>query len=112
MPAGLRCWLIVITHILLLLCQSQTGTLARIEAEGDDLELLAGRKRHDTQRANKPVEFQAAKHRAFEIDRRQQDRLLPKKLAELYHSAVLVAQHNVRIDLRAKFLIDPDFRDG
>ena len=71
------------------------GRVARVEADQDDVELLAGRERQHLERRRDAVQHLRAQHRALVVHERQHDRPLPEVIAERHVAARLVLEPHV-----------------
>jgi hypothetical protein len=86
-------------------------TLSRVEAHGDDVELLPRFEVHDPERSDEPIEHLRAEHRAFVVHERQNDRPPAEVLAEPDRLAGFVGELQIERDLMIQALIDPDLAE-
>ena len=93
--------------IELMLDVGENGSLAGIDADGDDVEILADLERQLLGAVQKAVQHFRAQHRALVIDEREDDRLLSKELAQGDGVALLVAKGEVEGKGIAQLLIQP-----
>ena len=82
--------------------------VARIEADGDDLEILAGLEREHVERAREPVDDERAEHRAVVVREHQHDRPRPEVVAERHGTAGFVPEGGVERDLQVQVLVEAD----
>src|SRR4029077_19103916 len=74
----------VALDVAVLLLQRQLRRLARIEADGQHIELLAGIEVDGLEPAHQAIENLRAKHRAAVVDRRDDHRARGEELGEAY----------------------------
>ena len=79
-----------------------------IEADGDDLEILAGFLRHDADRARQAVQRLGAEHGAAVIHERQHHRA-PAEEATQGDDLPLIAEAQLRRNLTAEILVESYF---
>src|SRR5439155_22247063 len=106
MPAGRRSRPSVAFEIELLFRGSQRRSLARIDADNDDIELIAGAELQVLQALDKPVEHERAEHRAFVVTEHEHDRLAPEVIAELRPRACLIAEGLIKRKLLTELLLE------
>ena len=80
--------------------------LARVEADGDDVELLAGGLLEHAQPAHQPVEDLGAEHRALVVDEGQHHRPGAEVLAQPHLAPGLVAEGGVERQLGVELLVE------
>src|SRR5215813_545729 len=95
-----------LAHITIFLGRGQFRSLARIEADDDDLELFARDKRERLQTAGQPVQHLVTKHRALVINEREDDRFAVEVIAEPDRLSRLVAEGEIERNLFIQPLIE------
>ena len=108
MEAGARAVARVVLQICGLLRRGECGGFARIDAHGDELEVLAGVEGQLLQRGNRAVEHEGAQHRAVVVREHQNDRSRAEEVAEPDRASSLVDERQVEGNLAVQVLIDPD----
>jgi hypothetical protein len=101
----------VTLQVGLLLCRGEPGPFLRIDADRNDVELLADVEVEHLQRAGHSVEHLGAEHRALVIHHRQQHRAFAEVIPELDVLAVLVDARQIERHLLADPLIDADLAE-
>ena len=99
---------LVAGHVGLLLRRGEDRPLLRVEADGQDLELLPGHEGEHLERPRQAVQAERAEHRAVVVDEAQDDGLLPEVVAELHVLPRLVLEGEVQGDRVAQLLVEPD----
>ncbi len=108
MPGGRGAWLLVARDIPGFLRRGGRRRVARIEADGDDLEILAGLEREHIERARQAVDDQRAQHRAVVVREHHHDGSLAEVIAERHRLARLVPERRVERHRFVEVLIEPD----
>ena len=108
-PAAV-CGPAVALEVRLLLGCRQPRAFPRVDADRDDVELLADVEVQHLQRAGDAVEHLRAEHRALVIHQREQHRPLAEVVAELDVPPGLVDERQIERHLFVEPLIDPDLR--
>ncbi len=98
MTRGSRAAVLAEVHVALGL--GQRGSILRLEANCDGLEVLPEVERDCVQSAQFPVQHFGAQRRAIEIHEREHDRLLPKIVADAHGLSGLIPKLEVRRNLR------------
>src|SRR5690349_13082276 len=99
---------VIAAQIHLLHLRGVGGSLARIDADGNDVVVFSQIEAHDADRAGQSVEHFAAQHRASVIDERDNDRSLAEELAQADVFPRLVAEVKIERKLLVQMLIDAD----
>jgi hypothetical protein len=84
------------------------GRVARVDADGDDLEVGAGLQGQNVQRTRQAVDRQRAQHRAVVVREHQHHRPLAKIVAEAHRAPGLVAQRRVERQPFVEVLVESD----
>ena len=82
--------------------------VVRVEADGDDLEILARIQRHHAERARQAVDHLRAQHRAVVVREHHHHRLAAEVVAETHGRARLVAERRVERHALVDVLIEAD----
>src|ERR1041385_35114 len=109
-PGAHRLEAAVALHIFLFLRRGVARGVARIDADGDDLVLLAGIELQRGERGDDALHDHAAEHRAAVVHEDEEERLRAVRvLAEADDAPRLIAEHRVERQLRVEMLLDADF---
>ena len=90
------------------LCGGDFGRFSRIEADGDDVELVADVELDHLHRAAEAGERFSAKHGAVVVDEVEDQRLLAEVVAEFDGAACVVDEGEIGGNLRVEMLLDAD----
>ena len=91
-----------------LLRVGEHGFFRGINAEGDDVEILANTQRDFLQCVQRGVEHFGAKHRTLIVNERKDCRLILHELAQCDGCAMFVAKRNIERNLIVQLLIQPN----
>ncbi len=105
-PAGLGARSAVALQVGALLGRGQLRRLARVETNGQNVEVAAHVERHLQQGADQSVEHLRAEHRAAVVRQDQDDRPLAEVVAEPDGLPRLIAEGQVERHLRVEFLVE------
>jgi hypothetical protein len=105
-PAGGGAFAAVVADVLGLLFGGERGSFFRVDADGDDLELLAGAELERLERLGHAVERHRAQAGAAVVDQGEDDGLFAEVVGEADGVALLVAEGEVEGDLAAELLVD------
>ncbi len=98
----------VLAHDRAFLRRRHLGRLARVEADGEDVELGSDAHAQRAQAAHEAVRRHPAEHRAVEVDEGEDDGLLPEVVAQVDGLARLVAEREVERHQVADLLVEAD----
>ena len=93
-------------HVLALLCCGQIGALGGIDADHDDVEVLAGKVANHFQSAGQAVEFLGAQHGAAIVNQRKNRRAPAEVGTQRDLLACVVSKRQVERQLRVEMLVD------
>ena len=108
MPAVLGVRALVALQVRRLLRRRELRGLLRIEAHGDDVELLANAEFEHAERARQAVQHLRAEHRALVIHEREDHRPLAEEVAEPHVAAGFILEWQFERHLRVQLLVEAD----
>ena len=108
MPAGGGIGAAVAADVIFLLRCGHLGSLARIEAYGDHVELVADIKLYEAHGAGEAGQSFAAQHGAVVINQIQDERFAAEVITEPYGLSGFVAEGEIGRQLRVEMLLDTD----